>query len=367
MTKRSTIGLIVMLAIAFVIGFMIYNKIVRHRSENVVFNNIAIVDAALKDSTSSYYVDFAHIDKDIHLLPIAIMVEDTNQFSMLNFMNDMDLFDNITGAGSSDGIVDFAGERLLFFADMAHAPYDGYDGDGLRELVIKNAISLLQEKATLPKIFILNDPLAAIYAKKELESLLNQSKSGIKTISIVDASVNELFDSIDTTENESFAVGVIGSEDVISSNGFQDAIKDAIITRGITSDIQIIAQKYSADSTIIHYFEPGEGIVTKWNVSLNAIDSVYRKRTILEDGSPVELKAIIIANNEYYKAAEEYILQANVPCKIIYPEKSAAMDCYRTLRKESNLSMRISKKSQQVYFSVSDENGTTQNVCINPL
>ncbi len=345
---------------------MISHRISKRSAENIVYNNIPIVEYALNDSTSSYYVDFKSIDPEIRLLPIAIMAEDTNQLSMLRLMDTMDYFDNITGALSSDEIEDFAGEKLLFFADMAHTPYSSISsGKSLRDQVIYNAISLLQDKETQPKIFILNDPLACAYSEKDLKSFLLQSKSGIKVISVIEAAVKQALDQIDSTSSQPCAIGIIGSDAVIESKGFQDAFKDEIINRGISSDIQIIAQTYAADSTTLKYHDSDLGTITKNNIDLTALDSLFAKRKTQDDGSHYEMKAIIIADNDYYQLAVEYAERSKVLCPIIYPEMSAAIECYKTLRQDHNLSMRITRKSHEVYFSVADYDGTTQNVCIN--
>lgn len=366
MTKRSTIGFIVIIAITFAIGLMISRKISTRRANNVVFNNIPIVDYALHDSTSKYFINLDDMDRELRLLPIVIMAEDTNQISMLNAMDTMDCFDNITGAQHEDQIEDFAGEHLIFFADMAHTPYTDFTSkEALRDQVIYNAISLLQDKVTIPKIFILNDPLACTYAAADFKSFLKQSNSGIKVISIIDAAVNQAFEQIDTTSSQPFAIGVIGSEEVIASEGFQNSLKEEIVNRGMTNDIQIIAQTYAADSTKLNYFDPEFGVTTKYNIDFTAMDSLFAKRKIQNDGSRYEMKAIIIANNDYYQIAEEYAQRAKVICPIILPEKSAAIECYKTLRLDHNLSMRITKKFHEIYYSVADYDGTTQNVCIN--
>jgi glutamate racemase len=223
-------------------------------------NNPAIINKALYDTASCFYVDFDAYPEEMRNLPIGIFDSGTGGLTVLEKLLSLDHFDNITGKAGRDSILDFAGEHFVYLADQANMPYGNYAAEGntayLQELVIKDAIFLLGDRyftngieeepsgrKPRAKIIVVACNTATAYGLPLIQSLLDQSGTGVKVIGVIDAGVNATLDELNLQGDEApFAIGVLATPGTIASGVYERTIRDALKARGITTRIDIVSE-----------------------------------------------------------------------------------------------------------------------------
>ena len=117
--------------------------------KQIPVDNPVVVNKALFDTSSNFYVEFDQYPAEMRNLPIGIFDSGTGGLTVLEKLLSLDHFDNITGAEGRDSILDFAGEHFVYLADQANMPYGNYAAEGnteyLQELVVKDALFLLDD------------------------------------------------------------------------------------------------------------------------------------------------------------------------------------------------------------------------------
>jgi Glutamate racemase len=216
-----------------------------------------IMDKALNDKNSYFYADFVNFPAEKRVLPIGVFDSGTGGLTVLERLLSLDEFDNITGEKKPDGILDFAGEDFSYVADQANMPYGNYSSEGkddyLRELAVKDALCLLSSKycenvvdykkptgvKSPSKIIVIACNTATAYGLNDINTLLEQSKIGVKVIGVVNAGVNALLDFIADTINISsgekidqhggneYGVGVLATVGTIASGAYDRTIKES--------------------------------------------------------------------------------------------------------------------------------------------
>lgn len=222
--------------------------------------NIPIIDKALKDTSSIFYVDFEQYPQEMKKLPIGIFDSGTGGLTVLEKILSLDRFDNITGEGKNDEILDFAGEHFIYLADQANMPYGNYDAEGkadyLRELAVKDAIFLLDDNyfkdayeeepscgKPRVKIIIVACNTATAYGLKSIESLLEQSGSKVKVIGVINAGSKATLDMLDIHSGDApLAIGVLATPGTIASGAYERTLREELASRGITEGVDIVSQ-----------------------------------------------------------------------------------------------------------------------------
>ena len=188
-------------------------------SESKVESNNSVVSKALKDKTSIYYANYSDYPKNLKSLPIGIFDSGTGGLTVLEQFLALDNFNNETGEEVPDGIPDFEGEEFIYLADQANMPYGVYSSQGkedfLRELIIKDALFLTKEP-NRSKIVVIACNTATAFGLEDVEGLLESSKTGVKTIGVINAGVEGAMKPISVDE-ELFAIGVLATVGTISS------------------------------------------------------------------------------------------------------------------------------------------------------
>lgn len=254
--KKSLIPLtfaVILLAVAFSVSNCKNNY-----AGNSV--NIPIIDKALKDTSSNFYVAFDQYPEEMKKLPIGVFDSGTGGLTVLEKILSLDHFDNITGEENKDEILDFAGEHFIYLADQANMPYGNYDAEGksdyLRELAVKDAIFLLEdnyfqdayeEKPSCVKprvkIIIVACNTATAYGLKSIESLLEQSSSKVKVIGVINAGSKATLDILDIKSgDEPLAIGVLATPGTIASGAYERTLREELAARGIGSCVDIVSQ-----------------------------------------------------------------------------------------------------------------------------
>ncbi|MBR0223788.1 MAG: hypothetical protein IJL93_05880 [Bacteroidales bacterium] len=119
-----------------------------HKQE-IPVDNMVVVNKALYDTASNFYVEFDTYPQEMRNLPIGVFDSGTGGLTVLDKLLCLDSFDNITGQEGRDSILDFAGEHFIYLADQANMPYGNYNAEGnseyLQELALKDALFLLDD------------------------------------------------------------------------------------------------------------------------------------------------------------------------------------------------------------------------------
>lgn len=224
--------------------------------------NMAIVDKALYDKTSRFYVNFRAYPQDMKALPIGIFDSGTGGLTVAEKIISLDHFDNITGSDlNNDEILDFAGESFIYLADQANMPYGNYDKEGkseyLRELAVKDAIFLLGDRyyknayeaepsgiKPRVKILVIACNTATAYGLKTIESMLEQSGSPVKVIGVINAGVKATLDQLNINEGtDPMAIGVLATPGTISSGAYERTINEELAKRKVKeSKIAVVSQ-----------------------------------------------------------------------------------------------------------------------------
>ena len=203
-----------------------------------------IVSKALYDNSSVYFADYGSYPSKRMELPIGMFDSGTGGLTVLEQFLAMDMFDNETGEKKSDGIPDFGAEDFIYLADQANMPYGVYSSqqkeDYLKELIIKDALFLTTEP-NRTKIVVIACNTATAYGLDDVKSLLEYSGTGIRTIGVINAGVEGVFESIDL-EEKSFAIGVLATVGTISSKGYQNSIVSHATANGYDGDLRVVAQ-----------------------------------------------------------------------------------------------------------------------------
>lgn len=228
------------------------------RKAATTIENIPIIDKALNDTASAFFADFGNYPESLKDLPIGVFDSGTGGLTVLEKLLSLDSFDNMTGAEGADKVLDFAGEQFIYLADQANMPYGVYDACGkadyLQELVVKDALFLAGDKyyenavqteasGTKPKvkIMVIACNTATAYGLKSVQSMLEQSGTGVKVIGVINAGVKAVLDQF-KEESEPYAIGVLATQGTISSGAYERTINEMIQERGVKTPVTVVNQ-----------------------------------------------------------------------------------------------------------------------------
>ncbi len=216
----------------------------KNGQEATISNEPSIISKALSDRSSIYFANYSTYTKDLRSLPIGMFDSGTGGLTVLEQFLAMDCFNNSTGEEIADGIPDFAGEDFIYLADQANMPYGVYSSqdktDYLRELIIKDAL-FLTSQPNRTKVVVIACNTATAFGLADVKSLLQQSKTGVKSVGVIEAGVDGALSFIPTQER-SFAVGVLATVGTILSGGYEKGIRDYSKERGYLGDIRVVNQ-----------------------------------------------------------------------------------------------------------------------------
>ena len=202
-----------------------------------------IIKKALSDADSPYYGNFAQFPQEKRTLPIGVFDSGTGGLTVLEVMLRSDMVDNISGSIGPDGIPDFSGEHFTYLADRANMPYGNYAAehkeDFFQELVVKDALFLLGDKyyknpmdkapegeKEKVKILVIACNTATAWGLDDIQTMLDQSGTGIKVIGVINAGVNALYSNLIKSNTTESTVGVLATKGTISSNAYERTIRE---------------------------------------------------------------------------------------------------------------------------------------------
>ncbi|MCR5710493.1 MAG: hypothetical protein K6G79_08440 [Bacteroidales bacterium] len=230
------------------------------RKPELPVDNMAVVNKALYDTASNFYVDFDCYPVEKRNLPIGVFDSGTGGLTVLEKLLTLDRFDNITGSEGRDSILDFAGEHFVYLADQANMPYGNYDAEGnseyLKELVIKDALFLMDDdyfnnpieeipsgEKSRVKIIVVACNTATAYGLDLIRSMVDQSGSGVRVIGVIDAGVSATLDELDVKPGDApFAIGVLATPGTIATGAYERTLRRQLAERGVTTGVDIVNQ-----------------------------------------------------------------------------------------------------------------------------
>ena len=223
-------------------------------------DNLPIVNKALYDTASNFYVEFDEYPEEMRNLPIGVFDSGTGGLTVLEKLLSLDTFDNITGAAGRDSILDFAGEHFIYLADQANMPYGNYAAEKnteyLKELVLKDAMFLLDDDYFLnaieeesqgrkprAKIIVVACNTATAYGLDLIRDMIAQSGKDVKVIGVIGAGVRATLDELNIgPDTAPLTIGVLATPGTIASGAYERTLREEIERRGITTPIDIVNQ-----------------------------------------------------------------------------------------------------------------------------
>jgi len=372
---------------------------------------LPVIDRALNDENFSYYVDFRFYPKDRNALPIGVFDSGTGGLTVLEALLSSRLLDS---------------EDYIYLGDQANMPYGNYPSedktDFLRELVVKDALFLLEKKV---KIIVVACNTATAYGLGDIRTLLEESRSGIKAIGVIDAGVTAALNQLD--KNENAAIGVLATVGTIASGGYENALMNAAKEQGYRGTLRVISQvsmgfaeavdgdpdfidpeataprslyrgpsqdhpefridtdlldAYRFDFSENHMLYEGSARIPE-HLQLNAPQNYarYHLLSLVEklrrSDTPPELRCLILGCTHYpyqthtiaamlkelrdYKKDGEYVYRHLIAedVVIIDPAIETAREVYTTLLKDKQLSTRLAPSRAAFYISVPVEDSLT--------
>ena len=230
------------------------------RRKEMPADNPTVVNKALYDTASNFYVEFDQYPDDMRNLPIGVFDSGTGGLTVLEKLLSLDVFDNITGGSGRDSILDFAGEHFIYLADQANMPYGNYEAEGnsdyLQELVLKDALFLMDDdyftnaieetpSGTKPraKIIVVACNTATAYGLEQIRDMIAQTGTGVRVIGVIDAGVSATLDTLDIkTGDAPLAIGVMATPGTIATGAYERSLRQEIERRGITVPVDIVSQ-----------------------------------------------------------------------------------------------------------------------------
>ena len=223
-------------------------------------DNMVVVNKALYDTASNFYVEFDEYPEEMRNLPIGVFDSGTGGLTVLEKLLSQDAFDNITGQAGRDSILDFAGEHFIYLADQANMPYGNYAAENnteyLKELVLKDALFLLDDDYFLnaieeesqgrkprAKIIVVACNTATAYGLELIRDMIAQSGKDVKVIGVIEAGVRATLDELDLIPDTApLTIGVLATPGTIAIGAYEKEIRAELKRRGITVPVDIVNQ-----------------------------------------------------------------------------------------------------------------------------
>lgn len=320
-----------------------------------------LAQEALYDTTSSYYTDFSKYPKNIADLPIGIFDLNPTSAGTLTRTVMLDCFDNITGSERPDRINDFAGEHFIYYTALSDAD-SVYDANGrmdIHDAALKNTLFLVGDKCAQgnkerAKIVIAAGNITRANGLNDIRAMLTASGSGVKAIGVVEEGVKGLLDELAQMPMLNYSIGLLADSLTIVSGAYQQTMRDIMRERGLKATIPVVGQPLAAKDTL-----HGPSLA---NAFVSMIERHY------SDGQPFPICAVIsetyldeqqiavfqdIADNYRSKRINgDYPYRSVISDKLIFidPYECAAKECYRVLRRDNNLALRI-EDNQVIHYT----------------
>lgn len=225
--------------------------------ENKYDPEFIIINEAINDSCSPFFIPIKDYPKERKSLPIGIFDSGTGGLAVLNTFFLLDKYNNTSHKTESDGILDFDSERFIYLADEANMPYGKYDSEGkadfLSELVIKDVRFLLgntyytspgdsiaKKDKEAVKVIVIACNTATAYGLETVQKAMDYWGLDVKIFGIIDAGSRAAFSGLEGQEGK--IIGVLATEGTCSSGGYPASIKRNFRQEFPDEEIAIVQQ-----------------------------------------------------------------------------------------------------------------------------
>ena len=326
-------------------------------NQPVEVNLDPLVQKALYDTTSSYYTDFSKYPKNIADLPIGIFNLGAAGTHALDCAVMLDSYDNITGGENPDSIKDLAGEHFIYYTALSDAD-DIYDADGLMDIhdaAIKHTLFLVGDKCAQgekerAKIVIAGGNITRKTGLDDIRAMLDASGSGVKVIGVVEEGIKGLLDELSDSPMINYSIGLIADSLTIASDAYQQTLKDVMADRGLKATLPVVCQRINVADTIpARAFEEAFARMIEEHYAAGGMSPICALIADTEIDNQLKADLQDIINNYRSKRLNgNYPYRSVINDRLIYidPSQCAAQECYRVLRGDNNLALRI--EGQQV-------------------
>ena len=320
-----------------------------------------LVNAALYDTTSSYYAGFDEYPSNLSDLPIGIFDLNMGGMAALEDIITLDKFDNITGSAESDLIRDFAGEHFIYYNALSNADSVS-DANGMidiREAAIKNTLFLVGDKCAQgekerAKIIIASGNITRATGLDDIRQMLELSGTGVKIVGVVEEGVKGLLGRMKEQHISHFSVGLLAEESTIESGVYPAMLGELSAEAGITGTIPFVSKTVgAADSTDVRMLD--EAFISMIEEHYASGNNTPISAVIVENSLTDDVEALFSGIIRSYRSKR---IRGTYPYRnvimedvlFIDPTEYAAIECYRTLRTDGNLALRITDQ-QVVHYT----------------
>lgn len=306
------------------------------------------VQAALYDSTSVFFADFASYG-ELKSLPIGIFDADTTSMALLEAFESLDCYNNVTGEEEIDGISDFAGEYFQYYTSTS----DNTCFESTMFLMKNNYWNSVNKDRS--KIIIAGGNISSKNGLDDMIAVTENSGTGVKVITAVEAGVRAVFDELASDIGSDFTVAVLCKNSATASDAYSESFKKVATERNLSPKISLAVQPISI--TIVDSVQIVQKAIETLVDKLMADESKSQLKVLIMDGMDEEL--INAANEIFDKYRSTFIngtypysniLSDNILC--INPSVCAAKECYQILRNDNNLALRITDQRVDYFYGI---------------
>ena len=320
-----------------------------------------LVKTALYDTTSSYYAGFDEYPSNLADLPIGIYDLNMGGMAALEDIVTLDRFDNITGKPASDSIRDFAGEHFIYYNALSNA--DSVSAtEGLvdiREAALMNTLFLVGDKCAQgekerAKIIIASGNITRATGLDDIRQMLELSGTGVKIVGVVEEGVKGLLGQMKERHIHHFTVGLLAEESTIESGVYPAMMKEIMTAEGMPGSTPFVCKAIgAADSTGVKMLD--EAFIAMIEEHYASGENTPISAVIVENAltkDVAELFTDIIRSYRSKRVRGTYPYRNVILEDVLFinPTEYAAIQCYRTLRTDGNLALRITDQ-QVVHYT----------------
>lgn len=291
---------------------------------------------------------------------IVVIGSSSQCAAILTQMTMSDIFDNLDGSVSPDGLADFSGEYIASVVDDASGSYASYlaegRGDQLRETTVRSVISAIDTTYSLTaydlegkgrkapaKVIVLADVQQYVYGRFDVDTLLSSTGCGIKVLTPIESMVKY---AVPAESAGKLKIGVIASPEVADTTVYQAALSELLPGREVSCYATHVS---SVDST---------GVVLAFLDSYIATRDAQPFDAILADDytiTPAAMReGIWRASSLMSSESLVYGKYLSEGLKFACPAEAVSATCYRTLREQNIFTHKIALPQTMSFQTVSN-------------
>lgn len=216
-----------------------------------------IVRTIIEDKDNFYHIDFSKYPQKDKTLPIGVFDSGIGGLTVLKAIVNYDENNNNNHQKGGDGVVDFDKESFIYLGDQANMPYGNYSKENkvdlLKEHIIKDVHFLMGNKYYSDgnsktvntdkqpvKAIVVACNTATAYGKEYIEEFIEEAKSDIKVIGVIDAGARGALESLKPTDDA--IIGVLATAGTVASKGYRTTILNFKQQLNYTGNIEVFSQ-----------------------------------------------------------------------------------------------------------------------------